>query len=432
MGGFLHILSVENIPADFLLIERQLQRQGPMAHCRRVETDADLVTALDEGGWDAVLLDYNVPGMNFSTTLLRVRESLPDVPVILVSGSIGEEALVEVIRLGAWDFVLKDHMVRLTPVLEHCLREAEGRRARRETEERLRLIFAAFNSTHEGVAITDLQANILVMNPAFTVITEYTEAEAIGCNLSILNSGCQDAAFYQQMWRSLAETGGWQGEIWNRRKSGDVYPEWLSISAILDNAGSPTHYIGVFTDISRISHVETHLEHLAHHDALTELPNRLLLVSRLKHSLERAHRNSGRVAVLFLDLDRFKAVNDTLGHQAGDELLRTVASRLRERLRDIDTLARLGGDEFIVVLDDLPDGSTDAANVARMLIDRLHVPFMLGEGEKKNEVSIGSSVGIAIFPTDGGDADTLIDRADEALYRAKALGRGRYCFYQDE
>ena len=218
-------------------------------------------------------------------------------------------------------------------------RTAELQRA----NDRLQLADAVFRNTQESIVITDPETRVVAVNPAFSMVTEYPADEVIGQSVRLLRSGWHDESFYQQLWASLDATGNWQGEIWSRRRGGDVYQEWLSISTVHDAQGKLTHYIGVGVDLSRMNHAKTLLEHLAHHDALTGLPNRLLLHSRLEHSIERARRDKTLCAVLFIDLDRFKEVNDTLGHAAGDELLKLAAERMQLRLRDVDTLGRLGG-----------------------------------------------------------------------------------------
>ncbi|NTV10052.1 MAG: PAS domain S-box protein [Zoogloea sp.] len=296
---------------------------------------------------------------------------------------------------------------------------------RKEAEEKLRQQAAVFSNAQEGIVITDPECVIVAVNQAFTTITEYTEAEVKGQHMRIVQSGRHDRSFYQNMWSALLSTGAWQGEIWNRRKSGEIYLEWISISAIHDEHGKVANYVGITTDISRMKHAQTELERLAHHDALTGLPNRLLLSSRLEHAIERVRRHGGMGAVLFIDLDRFKQVNDSLGHRAGDELLQLVATRLRERLRDIDTLARLGGDEFVALLEDIPD-AVAAEVVAREIIRQLQMPFPLSCGHDAN---IGASVGIALFPAHGDDATLLVEQADQALYDAKDGGRGRHKFF---
>lgn len=296
---------------------------------------------------------------------------------------------------------------------------------RGRTDASMRQAAAVFESTREGVVITDLQPRIVSINAAYTAITGYTETEVVGRNPSLLKSGREDLAFYRTMWNSILETGHWQGEIWNRRKSGELFPQLLTVSTVYDSDGLPSNYVGLMTDISQLKDSEARFEHLAHYDSLTGLPNRLLLQSQLKHVLESAERNKRRVAVLYIDLDRFKNINDSLGHPVGDELLEALAQRLQERLRDEDTLGRLGGDEFLLILEDLrrPD---DAADVAMEMIHMLEQSFLLPSG---HEVYVGASIGISLFPEDGTTSTELIQYADVALYQAKETGRNTFSFY---
>lgn len=296
---------------------------------------------------------------------------------------------------------------------------------RRKSEEQLRQIATVFKSTQEGVLITDRNSQIQMVNPAFSTISGYTEEEVIGKKPDLLKSGRHDRNFYQTMWRDILATDYWQGEIHNRRKSGEIYPAWMTISTIRDELGEVANYVGIFSDLTRIKRSEFQLDHLVHHDALTDLPNPLLLRSRLTHAIGLARRAGKKGAVLYLDLDRFKTVNDSLGHSVGDELLQIVAGRLRNRLREADTLARLGGDEFIVLLEDLADPRA-AAEVAQGLIEQLVRPIMLTSGR---ELYITASIGISLFPDDGESAEQLIQHADAALNEAKNAGRNTYCFY---
>ena len=298
---------------------------------------------------------------------------------------------------------------------------------RLQGEAKARLAAAVFESTHEGIMITDARGHILGINQAFTRVTGYEEEEILGKTPAMLKSGRHEPDFYAAIWRAVAEAGHWQGEIWNRRKTGEVYPELLSISTVYDNDGRVSNYVGMFTDISQIKESEAKLAHLAHYDPLTDLPNRLLLCSRLQHAIEQAQRQRYRLAVLFLDLDRFKNVNDSLGHQIGDELLRAVTARLGERLRAEDTLARLGGDEFVVLLERLQE-PRDAAVVARTMLEALARPFLLSQG---HEVYIGASIGISLYPEDGASESELIMHADVAMYQAKDQGRNAYGFYTE-
>ncbi len=295
-------------------------------------------------------------------------------------------------------------------------------------DDRLRQAAAVFENTREGVMITDGSQRILMVNRAFCELTGYSEREALGRTPELLKSGRHDREFYAEIWRSVKTTGHWQGEIWNRRKSGETYPELLSISAVGSVEGGDARYVGVFADISRLKASEAKLEHLAHHDALTGLPNRLLMMHNLRRAIEKSRRSQRVVALLMLDLDRFKDVNDTFGHLAGDELLQQVALRLTERLRGADMLTRLGGDEFTVLLEDLARPG-DAARVARDIVELLGEPFHLEGGI---DVRIGASIGISLFPDHAETAEMLLQQADTALYRAKDDGRGCFKYYSDD
>lgn len=289
----------------------------------------------------------------------------------------------------------------------------------------IRQAAAVFASTREGVVITDLSPKILAVNKAYLAITGYSESEVLGQNPGFLQSGRQDQTFYQSMWASIRESGYWQGEVWNRRKSGELFPQLLTVSTVLDDQGIPSHYVGVMTDISQLKNSQYQLERLAHYDPLTNLPNRLLVQSRLEHALEHADQDGQKVAVLFIDLDGFKYVNDSLGHPAGDELLSILGQRMRQRVRGNDTLGRWGGDEFLLILEGLHHPDT-AAGLALNIIRLLEKPFTLPSG---HDVYVGASIGISLFPEDGRSVTELIQHADVAMYQAKEQGRNTYRFY---
>lgn len=267
----------------------------------------------------------------------------------------------------------------------------------------------------------------MAVNPAFTAITGYSAAEAQGRGDSLLKSTHHDAAFYQAMWHSLAETGNC-GELWNRRKDGSVYPEWLTISTVFDEKGEPTSYVGVFTNMSRMES-EAEMEFLAHHDVLTSLPNRLLLLSRIEHAVAHGERSGRGGAVLFIDLDRFKHVNDSLGHPVGDEVLQKVARRLKSRLRESDPLARLGGDEFVVLLEAL-NSPEDAASVAQLLVDHLRTAIEL---DSRPVRLLSASIGISMYPADSRDPHELVRslRRRGPLSRQGFRTHGHYHFYTE-
>ena len=295
---------------------------------------------------------------------------------------------------------------------------------RKEFEERLRLQVAVLNSSRDGMMITNLKPEIMAVNPAFTTITGYAEEEVLGANPRILNSGRHDRPFFQSMWAHLTKHGYWQGEIWNRRKTGEVYPELLSISTVYDNQGKPSHYVGVITDLTRLRHYEDKLEYLAHHDPITGLPNRLLLEARLAHGLERARRDGGKLAVLLFDLDRFRNINDSLGHAVGDELLVAVVKRLRRQLRGEDTMARLAGDEFALVMETLKDFQ-EAEIMANRMQKALTLPFILPDGR---EIFLQASIGISVYPQDGESGSALLSGADAAVNQAKTAGGGQLAY----
>ncbi|MET1077166.1 MAG: EAL domain-containing protein [Pseudomonas sp.] len=295
---------------------------------------------------------------------------------------------------------------------------------RQQMQEKLLQAATVFESTAEGVMITDLAQRITAVNRAFSEITGYSEAEALGQSPRLLASGQHDSAFYAAMWHRLAAEGHWQGEIWNRRKNGEAYPEWLTINAVKNGKGAVSHFVGVFADISTLKQAQARLDHQAHHDPLTGLPNRLLFENRLRSTLNDAQAGDCQGAVLFLDLDRFKHINDSLGHPVGDLLLKSIAKRLREQLRDIDTVARLGGDEFIILLPGLHQ-KQDAELIASKLLTSFNLPFQSGE----HDFFISVSIGISLFPEDGLDVATLVKNADAAMYRSKARGRNRVEFY---
>ncbi|MDD5298257.1 MAG: EAL domain-containing protein [Rhodocyclaceae bacterium] len=547
----IRVLVIEDSAADFALLEHHFRHEGLRTLCLRVAGEGELNEALRNGAWDVVISDYSVPGLIFEKTLARLGREYPLLPVILVSGSVGEERAVELLKQGARDFVLKDNLTRLVPALEQSLRHARDLRARQDAERSLadsesrlalaleasrmavwewdiaddlfylspacrtllgltdfdgcyasfllalhpddrarveastrraledhdtcnsefrvvlpdgrirwlanlgraqydaegrpekfigtlhevterkhkeaQIVLAAqvFWSTLEGVIITDERLNIIAVNHAFTAITGYTEADILGQTPRLLRSGRHGDMFYQAMWAALNASGQWRGEIWNRRKFGEVFPELLTISSVRNEEGKVTNYVAVFSDISSSKAVQENLDFLAHHDALTGLPNRILFRARLEHSLQQARRDGRKLALLFVDLDRFKKVNDTLGHPVGDELLISVAAAMSKVVREGDTLARLGGDEFILLMEGLNEPQ-DAASVAGKLRDVFTQPFRV----RGNALYVTASIGIALYPEDGLDPDTLISNADVSMYQAKAQGRNTYQFFE--
>ena len=287
-------------------------------------------------------------------------------------------------------------------------------------QEKLQLAATVFENTAEGVLITDTDQRITAVNRAFSEITGYSEIEALGQTPRLLASGQHDSAFYVAMWHQLTAEGHWQGEIFNKRKNSELYPSWLTISAVRNSEREITHFVAVFADISSLKHAQAKLDYQAHHDPLTGLPNRALFENRLHAALQCSQVSNRQGAVLFLDLDRFKHINDSLGHPVGDLLLKGIAQRLKEQVRDVDTVARLGGDEFIILLPGLHKPS-DASAIANKLLACFSAPFQAGE----HEFFTSASIGISLYPQDGSDVASLIRNADAAMYRSKAKGRNR-------
>lgn len=302
-----------------------------------------------------------------------------------------------------------------------------GARLRRADRERLRMAAAVFDSTQEGVLVTGLDGVIVHVNRAFMRITGYNQDEVLGHRPNKFKSGRHGADFYQQIFAALRDKGEWSGEIWNRRKSGEIYPQWQTIRAIRDDDDALSHYVAVFSDISAIKHSERELVRLAHHDPLTDLPNRLLFGDRTEQGLAAAQAGKRGCALLLLDLDHFQSINDSLGHNTGDQLLKLVGERLQAQLGSGMTLARLGGDEFGVLVENCQQVGRAAA-LAQGIIEQLREPFVL-EG---NHLFISASIGISLFPDDALSAEQLLRNADSALFKAKGNGRAGYALYTEE
>jgi len=326
-------------------------------------------------------------------------------------------------ELDYFDHEIVSLLRGLTEDVSFALDSFQSERLRREAEAKVLLAAKVFENSKEGILVTDADVNIVSVNFGFTEITGYTQHEVLGRNPSLMSSGRHDKGFYEAMWAEIRQHGSWQGEVWNRRKEGVIYPEWLTITSMKNEAGETTNYIGIFSDISERKLAEERIQYLAHYDALTDLPNRVLLRDRLKQAIIKAQRSNETVAVIFLDLDRFKQINDTLGHAVGDALLQTVAGRLQQCVREQDTVSRQGGDEFLVML---PAATAEgAALVAQKVLSALAEPCLI-EG---HDLRITPSLGISLYPNDATDIETLIKLADVAMYHAKDIGRNNYQFY---
>ncbi|MAY42302.1 MULTISPECIES: EAL domain-containing protein [unclassified Neptuniibacter] len=295
---------------------------------------------------------------------------------------------------------------------------------RAQNEARLRQSAIVFESTTEGVIITDKASDILDVNQSFSEITGYLKEEVVGKNTRILSSGKHDDDFYRQMWNTVQNTGRWRGEVWNKRKDNTIYPEWLTISEVKNKKGEVIHYVAVFSDITSIKESQERLDHLAFHDALTGLPNRVSFNSKLEAALKHANRRNSKLAILFIDLDNFKNINDSFGHHAGDNLLKYIATGLKSITRKEDTVARIGGDEFIILFEDI-DNTDHIIGAIEKIMTIISSKFEI-EG---HSIQVSASVGVSLFPMDGDNPVNLIRNADAAMYRAKEEGRNTFQFY---
>ncbi len=298
---------------------------------------------------------------------------------------------------------------------------------RKQSDEKLQLLSRIYEQTHEGINITDTSGKIIDVNPIFCEITGYSRDEVIGQSPSILSSGKQSPEFYADMWKSLHESGHWQGEVWNRKKDGELYAELLTISSIQDESNKTSHYVGLFSDITFHKEQQQALELMAHYDVLTQLPNRTLFIDRFNQAIAHSKRSESLLAICFLDLDEFKPVNDTYGHNVGDQLLIQVAERIKDNIREEDTVSRQGGDEFALLLGDI-ESPFEGEEMLGRLNSSLAKPYTIDN----NIITISASIGVALYPEDNADLDTLLRHADQAMYQAKLAGKNRFHLFNAE
>lgn len=366
-----------------------------------------------------ILSDQRMPQMSGVELLSKVKELYPDSVRMVLSGYADITAITEAVNKGSiYKFLFKPWDDDL---LCANVREAFDRFDLTQKGAQFTKIY---ENTVEGIIIADHGTAIRAVNPAFSAITGYAPEEVIGKTPALLKSGNHDREFYQEMWSALEQDGKWTGEIWNKRKGGEIYPEWLNITVIRDSQGNVSQYVALFSDITEHKRNEERLRHQAYHDGLTGLPNRLMLGENLELAISQAERTVQQVAILLMDLDHFKFVNDTLGHDYGDKLLLAVAERLKSALRKGDTLARMGGDEFTLLLPLVKD-TDEIAAVIEKVVNCLVLPFRIGANERVVTVSIG----ISSYPQDGTTPEELLKNADSALYQAKEAGRNTYVFF---
>ena len=406
------LLVVDDVPENIHVLATILRE----AH--RIKTATNGETALRLAGQDEppdlILLDVMMPGMSGIDVMRRLREAQDtrDIPVIFVSADNSEQSQLDGLNLGADDYLIK-------PVNGSVLKaRVRNLLERKYAEKRLRLAAHVFEHSNEAIMINDKNNCIIEVNHAFTELTGYALEEIKGKNPKILSAGQTSAEVYREMWREIVERGSWQGELTDCGKDGRIYPKWLSISVVHNAYDDIEFYIGSFTDITKRKAAEQHIRHLVSHDSLTGLLNRFGLQNRMEQALVTAKRHENKVAAMLLDMDRFKQVNDTLGHAAGDALLVEVAHRLNECVRESDIIARLGGDEFVIILTDIKNISC-ANHVVEKIFAKLTQSYML----ENQEMYSTPSIGLALFPDDGENCDILMKHADTAMYRAKENGR---------
>ncbi len=425
----LNVLYAEHHNIDIDLTLRYLAKHAPNIHLTAVQNAEEVLQLLPSSAkveckFDVLLFDYRLPTLNALqlTKELRQQRKL-DIPIVLVSGQGSIDLAILAQRLGINDYLVKheNYLLQLPSTIEKAFNEREIQRQ----QEKLKLANVVFQNALEAFVITDTKGIIENVNPAYTTMTGYSAEEVIGKTPGVLRSDKQDDDFYKQLWQQLKEEGHWQGEIWNKRKNGEVYPHLLTINTSYEQNHLASHYVGVMTDITQIKDSEAHLQHLAHYDPLTDLPNRVLLQLHLQNALKQAKNTNSKLAVLFIDLDRFKNINDSLGHSFGDELLVELSDRLRTELPSSNSLYRMGGDEFLLILEHI-SSPEEIAETAQQLLTIIEPPFMLN---KEHEVFVNASIGICTYPKDGTNSESLIQNADIAMYQAKQEGRNTYRFY---
>jgi diguanylate cyclase (GGDEF)-like protein/PAS domain S-box-containing protein len=406
--------------------------KGVEAELHEADNSFDALTMALQTDYALILLNVQMPEIDGYEVCeqLRTDARTADTPVIFLTESYKENSdKMRGYSAGGTDYLTKpldDNILKAK--VRVFLRLYWQNQQLQENNAALKLAALVFES-QQGTLITNADNIIIRVNKTFTEITGYSAEEVIGKDPSLLKSGRHDTDFYRGLWQSIQNSGAWQGEIWNRRKNGEIYPEWLTITPV-ENNGVITNYIGTMTDISEYKTAEEQIRQLAFYDPLTRLPNRRLLLERLQHSVAMHLRNGKLMAVMMLDLDNFKSVNDSLGHLAGDELLQQVAIRLLERLRNVDMISRLGGDEFIVLLENITCAD-DAGHVAENIIYDLNRPFYLLHDHNR-DVHIGASIGISLYAQHGTTPQLLMDHADAALYKAKDSGRNCFAYFSED
>jgi len=422
LGDGLSCLLIEDNIGDARLIQYLLDdADGARLTFTHVTTLAEALELLRQDSFDVILLDLTLPDSIGLETLEIVHRTRADIAVVVLTGLDATDTAIGAVQRGAQDYLVKGRGDGQL-IKRSLLYAVERQRA----NQRLLLAEAAFRAIDTGIMVTDAAGKVVRVNPAFCRVSGFDSKEVEGTQSSILRMGVHDAAFYEELWHRLRETGAWEGEIWARRKHGGLTPEWLRINVVQDDSGGTAGYVAIFSDITFRHRAEQDLLRQATTDALTGLGNRQLFQRILSSTIEQATRYQRQASLLFLDLDGFKDVNDTAGHAVGDAVLREVAVRLRGAVRISDEVARLGGDEFVIILPEVRD--RDAAEaVAIKLLQEITRPF----SDIPTPQTLTASIGIAMIPMDGDNNEKLIDAADTAMYAAKRGGKNTVRFFSD-
>jgi len=368
---------------------------------------------------DIVITDIKMPHMNGLMLASKIKEQSPSTPILITTAFEQTDYLIDAIRLGVDKYIIKPIDTSL------LMRDLMACAKQSHVDQQLELINKLFDNNKEGILVTDKTNTIIMVNKAFSTITGYMPDDVIGETPKLLASGRHDKRFYEKMWQEINDQGSWQGEVWDKRKNGEIFPQWMSISTLSNDAGQVSHYMAMFTNISQWKADEERLKYLATHDVLTGLPNRNTLYDLMSLSFANADRNKETVAILFVDLDDFKPVNDTYGHHVGDILLRNISKRLTNTLRSGDTISRLGGDEFIIVLTNAENNDALSATIVK--IQQEIAKPMEVDG---HHISVTSSIGVSLYPEHSKYAERLINYADQAMYQAKKSDHSDHVFYQ--
>jgi diguanylate cyclase (GGDEF)-like protein/PAS domain S-box-containing protein len=425
LGSFC-VLHLEDNASDAALIQDTLRRRWPSCEILEARSRPGFEALLRERPFDLVLSDYNLPDYTGLEALAVTRAAHPHLPFIIVTGTLTEEDALACVEAGATDYILKGSLQRLIPAVARALKEAAVERQRVAAEARLKLQELAIESATNAVIIVDAQAAdqpVVYVNRAFEDITGYGRSEVIGKNCRFLQKDDRHQAGLERLRQSLGAGSPAAVLLRNYHKDGSLFWNSLRVAPVRGESGLLTHYVGIQSDVTELKNYELELEYRASFDGLTGLANKNLLHDRLAQAIAVASRARQQVATVYVDLDRFKVVNDSLGHAGGDELLKAVGARLKGAVRESDTVARVSGDEFVVVLQGLTD-TAPVAGIAKLLVSLIEQPVTIAS----RNVFTGASLGIAVYPQDGADADTILKNADTAMCRAKGAG-GRQAFF---